>query len=1241
MKKFLPTLMIAATCIGFSSNASAAPEDMPLIMTIKSNIYSYQGPDNQLILYFGATSDDTEFYIEGPGYEGSFIVDRYYIGQGDDGSSAIVASAVVCSVTAYDDTIRIYGDASKLDYIDMHGTYLSLADLSGDFVNLSVIDLSHNELTKVDLSRFANLVSIDLLDNSFSNSADMKIGTVHPQLELLTIGINDVCDPDLDLRNFPLLQYFSAYNNYGLTHVDPSGCPDLVSLQLDATNISSIDVGSNPNLKVLNLSQTKVKNVDLSRCPLLSGFYWSHDGSLNSADEFKVRTLDLSHNPNLEILDLGGNLLTEIDLTGNPRLRNLNVARNLLTEIDLSQCPDLYTVNIGRNYFDFNTLPLPQEGWDYYYYQNPFPMEIKYRVGEEIDLSAKVVRSPYYDASGQLVTPRTYATVMAVPRAEEEYPIPAADYTYADGKITFRKAVKDPVYVSFHCTAFEEWDLTTAQFLVKTPEDFDKPSKAFVFIPSEGGEATLEMGVNGGVFAVPERTDVTVSTASGTILLKDALPTDGSLARVSFPVSASVPVEVALPDGIQLVGLKTDGLPMDSINVDASPMLTSLALTKAGLNNIYLGYNRELVSLDLSGNRLASLDLSGVRGDYEKWNLAEINLSHNRLTQLTTVSYEGIRSLDLSSNAFTAFDTKYYTGLVSLSLSGNELTGTLDLSENPLVRRLDIKGNTVSSLILARGAALDFADLSDNRFSLATLPLPDGRETEYRYAPQAPLGILPMASAINLTAQDIHVDEAGGTDYVWRYEEDGTVVDESLYTHDGGAFSFGTELIGKSIYCEMTNPLFPQFDNVPLATTPTLVSERPDVLVASFTTPRSGNARIGFSFNRQGENAVYVDWRGDGTEFEPYIYSADGSSPIYREGATFAGATAKVYTFGSADAVSGFFLDGTPLDYLDCTPMGKLEALDIHNAGLRDGCLKMPDSKALYELVLDGSNLSTETFENFSGLSNLNLAGNKYKTIDLSGYKELMFVQLSGNELESVVLGGNKAIYHLDLQTNRLTDIDLTGMTNLQELLLSDNELRTIDLAPVKERLRALYIAGNYFTFATLPLASDLGEYFFAYDYSNQKPIEVTAEEGDRIDLSEQASVVGTPTDYRWFLGDSQSDVYYDYYEEAFVGDELSGDDSEQPDFVVEGGVTTFLRPQDRKVICAMTNAQLPNLILYTRPAAISVSAVERLFAGEDGIVTVYSLGGVAFRKASSYADAISGLSPGVYVINRRKVLVR
>ena len=137
----------------------------------------------------------------------------------------------------------------------------------------------------------------------------------------------------------------------------------------------------------------------------------------------------------------------------------------------------------------------------------------------------------------------------------------------------------------------------------------------------------------------------------------------------------------------------------------------------------------------------------------------------------------------------------------------------------------------------------------------------------------------------------------------------------------------------------------------------------------------------------------------------------------------------------------------------------------------------------------------------------------------------------------------------------------------LNQVSLSSNSLSSIDLSG-QYTLKVIFLDNNRFTFKTLPRNT-----FQLYTYANQAPIEISVDENGCVDLSDQAMVNGTETTYRWFV----DDPYYDEETGELTGEELYVDD----EYEVKNGVTRFMTNIDN-VVCAMLNAEFPNLTLLT-----------------------------------------------------------
>ncbi|MDE6108824.1 MAG: hypothetical protein K2F72_00880, partial [Muribaculaceae bacterium] len=337
--------------------------------------------------------------------------------------------------------------------------------------------LQHNELKRLDLTPFSKLTAIYLTDNPFTPETPLIIGPDKPELMILEIDITEHIDQSFNLSDYPAMVSFDAYHCRDLRSIDPTGCPELQSLTLELTDVASLDVSQNPKLRSLNVSDTRVTSLDLSNNSQLIYLFAEHTSASINTD-VKLQNIDLAQVPNLLLLRLGGNGLTSVDLSNNTLLTNLHISHNKLSSIDLEANVNLYSVDLAYNDLTFATLPLPKQEWgEYYYYRSPLPCDRSYPVGGVLDLSASVLRA------GTTTTVK----VMRQPVGAAEELVDESAYTYADGKISFNQAFADSLSVQYFNSAFPEYYLTSASFMVKTAEDFGKPSAAVTFRPSSVG----------------------------------------------------------------------------------------------------------------------------------------------------------------------------------------------------------------------------------------------------------------------------------------------------------------------------------------------------------------------------------------------------------------------------------------------------------------------------------------------------------------------------------------------------------------------------------------------------------------------------------------------------------------------------------------------------------------------------------------------------------------------------------
>lgn len=262
-------------------------------------------------------------------------------------------------------------------FIDTNQNVTNLAGI--EFLpNLTSLLIKNNVITNpVNLSQNTNLYNIQL-QNMVVPSANI---TGLPLLKYLSIGVG--YGQSLDLSGKPLLETVTITGDPytgGITSLNTTGCTALKSLWLQYTSILSINTTQNPNLETLvvqkfNTSPGGLSSVNLTQNPLLK--------SISILGQSTFTSINVSSNPILETLNVGGNALTSLNLDSNPLLKFLSITSNnfsggldvtnnpLLEELhapqanlnslNLSTNINLKTLSITNNYIpQINFNPLTQ-----------------------------------------------------------------------------------------------------------------------------------------------------------------------------------------------------------------------------------------------------------------------------------------------------------------------------------------------------------------------------------------------------------------------------------------------------------------------------------------------------------------------------------------------------------------------------------------------------------------------------------------------------------------------------------------------------------------------------------------------------------------------------------------------------------------------------------------------------------------------------------------------------------------
>ena len=238
----------------------------------------------------------------------------------------------------------------------------NISDLTGieDFLALTELDCSNNNLTSLDLSGNTALTILNCYLNDISslnltlNTALTYLSCYSNNLIVLDLSSNMLltylsCNYNgilnLDLTNNTLLTYVSCFAN-DLISLDVYTCTLLTDLYCDYNDLTSLHLFNNTALVHLQCFENNLSHLNVSNNTLLE--------DISCHNNF-IAELDLSNNPQLWYLSCYDNNLSSLDLSNNPLLSNLRCQYNNIGSLDLSNNPELLHVRCHNNelsYFD-------------------------------------------------------------------------------------------------------------------------------------------------------------------------------------------------------------------------------------------------------------------------------------------------------------------------------------------------------------------------------------------------------------------------------------------------------------------------------------------------------------------------------------------------------------------------------------------------------------------------------------------------------------------------------------------------------------------------------------------------------------------------------------------------------------------------------------------------------------------------------------------------------------------------
>lgn len=209
----------------------------------------------------------------------------------------------------------------------------NISDLSGieEFINITSLNCSGNNLTTLDVSQNTSLTSLDCSGNNLT-TIDISQNTA---LTNFDCSENNLTTLDVSL-NTSLTSLDCSGNS--LTTLDVSKNTSLTSLKCSNNLLSNLDVSKNINLISLDCSENKLSNMDLSK-----------NSNLSNLKILKniILSLDLSMNTKLTDVDCSNNKISILDVSNNTELTKLDCSNNELTNLTVSNGNNINLTNFA------------------------------------------------------------------------------------------------------------------------------------------------------------------------------------------------------------------------------------------------------------------------------------------------------------------------------------------------------------------------------------------------------------------------------------------------------------------------------------------------------------------------------------------------------------------------------------------------------------------------------------------------------------------------------------------------------------------------------------------------------------------------------------------------------------------------------------------------------------------------------------------------------------------------------
>ena len=544
----------------------------------------------------------------------------------------------------------------------------SISDLSGiqAFTALTTLDVSNNQLTKLDVSTNSSLTSLNASNNPIEECIRVSQDQMDNHTGSWTKDAGVSFDPHCGETYVPDDAFEMKLINMGVdTHVGDFGLDNyvntanistVVELMARSSGISDLTgIEDFSSLELLDVSFNALQTLDLSQNTNLKQLY-AGDNSLNTlilpnslveiqVNNNEISEFDLSTLDQLEILHCDENNLNTLLLPNSGSLKKLYARDNQLQSIDLSGLSSLESLVLSENQLDVIDVA-DLSGLLY--------LEISNNQLTELDLGANQNVDMVGASYNSLTKINVFGNTVLYDLNLRENQLTRLDVSTNTALNNLTVTLNE----NLDCIRVSESQATSI------PGNWRKDESTswdvycqLTHIPDNNFEqALIDLGYDIELDGYVE-TDSISSITSLDVNNKNISNLTG--------ISDFTALEVLDASQNQI---------LDMLVVSSNHALTSLNLSDNTLTDIDLANNTLLESLDVSNNNLTSLSL------INNTSITSINASNNKLFQLEVSHLTGLHTLDISSNEIGLCDLKLNDQLTTLNAINNPELGCIQVS---------------------------------------------------------------------------------------------------------------------------------------------------------------------------------------------------------------------------------------------------------------------------------------------------------------------------------------------------------------------------------------------------------------------------------------------------------------------------------------------------------------------------------------------------------------------------------